>query len=137
MATERSEGRFSVFAMPLVAGGADAVRRMREEVLGPRRSEYEDSRLRLGLALFGEAEMAKSLHLESLGAAPTHALIVKIVHLGHVLTSQLPLCSPIVTLAKLGGWSVSTLWEDGREEHCDAGHRAYRRALRHSGSAVR
>ena len=44
MATERLEGRFSIFAMPLVADRAGAVRRMREEVLGARRREYEESR---------------------------------------------------------------------------------------------
>ena len=49
MATERLEGRFSIFAMPLVADRAGAVRRMREEVLGARRSEYEESRRRLGI----------------------------------------------------------------------------------------
>ncbi|HZB82902.1 MAG TPA: hypothetical protein VE288_08665 [Rubrobacteraceae bacterium] len=49
MTTERSEGRFSVFARPLVADRAGAVRRMREEVLGARRGEYEESRRRLGI----------------------------------------------------------------------------------------
>jgi hypothetical protein len=48
MATKRSEGRFSIFAMPLVADRAGAVRRMREEVLGARRREYEEAR-RLGI----------------------------------------------------------------------------------------
>ena len=49
MATERPQRRFSVFAMPLLAGQADTVRRMREEALGARRSEYEESRRRLGI----------------------------------------------------------------------------------------
>ena len=50
MTTQGPERRFSVFAMPLVPGGADTVRRMREEALGPRRSEYEESRRRLGIS---------------------------------------------------------------------------------------
>ena len=49
MAAERPQRRFSVFAMPLVPGGDETVRGMREEVLGPRRSEYQESRRRLGI----------------------------------------------------------------------------------------
>jgi hypothetical protein len=49
MAADIPERRFSVFAMPLVPGGAETVRRMRREALGPRRSEYEESRRRLGI----------------------------------------------------------------------------------------
>jgi hypothetical protein len=49
MAADIPERRFSIFAMPLVSGGADTVRRMREEALGARRSEYEESRRRLGI----------------------------------------------------------------------------------------
>ena len=49
MATEQPQRRFSVFAMPLVPGQADTVRRMRQEALGARRNEYEESRRRLGI----------------------------------------------------------------------------------------
>ena len=50
MAADIPHRRFSVFAMPLVPGQAETVRRMREEALGPRRSEYEESRRRLGIS---------------------------------------------------------------------------------------
>lgn len=49
MAAGRPQRKFSVFAMPLLPGQADTVRRMREEALGVRRSEYEESRRRLGI----------------------------------------------------------------------------------------
>ena len=50
MAVHQPQRRVSVFAMPLVPGQADTVRRMREEALGARRSEYEESRHRLGIS---------------------------------------------------------------------------------------
>ncbi len=49
MTADVPERRFSVFAMPLVPGAAETVRSMREEALGPLRSEYEESRRRLGI----------------------------------------------------------------------------------------
>jgi hypothetical protein len=36
-------------AMPILPGQTEAIRRMRDEVLGPRRSEYEESRRRMGI----------------------------------------------------------------------------------------
>ena len=36
-------------ALPILPGQAEGIRRMREEALGPRRSEYEESRGRMGV----------------------------------------------------------------------------------------
>jgi hypothetical protein len=36
-------------APPILPGQAEGIRRMREEALGPRRSEYEESRRRMGI----------------------------------------------------------------------------------------
>lgn len=36
-------------ALPILPGQAEGIRRMREEALGPRRSEYEESRWRMGI----------------------------------------------------------------------------------------
>ncbi len=36
-------------ALPILPGQAEGIRRMNDEVLGPRRGEYEESRRRLGI----------------------------------------------------------------------------------------
>jgi hypothetical protein len=36
-------------ALPILPGQAEGIRRMREEALGPRRSEYEEARRRMGV----------------------------------------------------------------------------------------
>ena len=36
-------------ALPILPGQAEGIKRMREEALGPRRSEYEESRRRMGI----------------------------------------------------------------------------------------
>ena len=36
-------------AMPILPGQTEAIQRMRDEALGPRRSDYEESRRRLGI----------------------------------------------------------------------------------------
>jgi hypothetical protein len=36
-------------AMPILPGQTEAIRRMRDEALGSRRSEYEESRRRMGI----------------------------------------------------------------------------------------